>query len=241
MITVQPIRYTARQAEWHRLAQTLGLQPAFPPDPQWSEFDGRGILAIHHAAATEPVRTDFHLLTDCLDGVEARLTAAGFSFAAKQLDDIGRILFVTAASGATISVSGGARTADSGPLAAQPIWYQADLAEPRRILEAVGLRPRIASTSGGWIDFTADGGGLAALHWADEPRFEVSLEYTGDLDDLAERVSQAGFGASVIDEAYNRTLLVDSPDGDKLWINAAMDDLYGYTRLDDPSPDSAIG
>lgn len=234
MITVQPIRYTPHQSDWHRLAQELGLQSAFPPNEQWSEFDGRGILAIHHATAHDDHagRTDLHLLSDDLDGVEARLTSAGFDVKRKVLDDIGPMLTVTATSGARITVSGGARTADAGPLAVQPIWYQADLAEPRRILETIGLRPRIASDAGTWIDFTADGGGLAALHQGEVARVELSLDYAGDLDALAERLAQAGLNASVIDEAYNRTLLVDTPDGDRLWVNGASDDLYGYIRLD---------
>ncbi len=234
MITVQPIRYTPHQSDWHRLAQELGFQPAFPPNQQWSEFDGRGILAVHHAAPDDEHagRTGLHLLSDDLDGAEARLSSGGFSVDRTMLDDIGPMLTVTAASGATITISGGARTAAAGPLSVQPIWYQSDLAEPRRILETIGLRPRLASDAGTWIDFTADGGGLAALHQDDGVRIELSLEYTGDLDALAERLIRSGFTASVIDEAYNRTLLVDTPDGDRLWVNSTIGDLYGYTRLD---------
>lgn len=234
MITVQPIRYTPHHREWHRLAQELGFQPAFLPNPQWSEFDGRGILAIHHAAPDDghAGRTELHLLSDDLDGVEARLTGAGVGVERVLLDDIGPMLTVTAASGTKITISGGARMADTGPLAVQPIWYQTDLAEPHRILAAIGLRPRITSDAGTWIDFTADGGGLAALHQHAEGKTDLSLEYIGDLDALAESLSRAGFTASVIDEAYNRTLLVDTPDGDQLWVNGTIDDLYGYTRLD---------
>ena len=233
MITVQPIRYTPHQAAWHHLAETLGFRPAFPPDQQWSEFDGRGILAIHHASAGDDHagRSDLHLLSDDLDDLETRLTHASFAPTRTVLDDIGPMLTVTATSGATITISGGARLADTGALAVQPIWYQPDLSEPRRILEAIGLRPRIASDSGTWIDFTADGGGLAALHQHAEAKIDISLEYAADLDALAERLTGAGFTASIIDEAYNRTLLVDTPDGDQLWINQAMDDLYGYRRL----------
>ena len=233
MITVQPIRYTAHPDEWHRLAEALGFRPAFPPDPRWSEFDGRGILAIHHAGADDEHagRTGLHLLSDDLDAVEVRLAAAGFSVHRTVLDDIGPMLTGSAASGAKLTISGGARAADTGALAVQPIWYQSDLDEPRRFLETIGLRPHVASQSGTWISFTAEGGGLAALHHAEAVRFELSLEYTGDLDALAERLAAAGHPASVIDEAYNRTLLVDTPDGDQLWVNGTMDDLYGYTRL----------
>lgn len=234
MITVQPIRFTPHQNEWHRLAGLLGFRPAFPPDQQWSEFDGRGILAIHHASADDDHAgtTDLHLLTDDLDAVGARLATAGFDPSPSMLDDGRPMLRVTAASGARVTLSPGARAADSGPVAVQPIWYQPVLDEPRRILEAIGLRPRISSDTGTWIDFTADGGGLVALHQHEEVRIDLSLEYAGDLDTLAELLTQAGLSPSVVDEAYNRTLLVGTPDGDQLWVNGQMDDLYGYARLD---------
>lgn len=236
MITVESIRYTPHQAEWHRLAQLLGFTPAFPPNPQWSEFDGRGILAIHHATSEDAHAgtTDLHLLTDDLDGVTGRLLTEGFDLRHTRLDDGRPMVRVTAASGARITLSPGTRPVDTGSLAVQPIWYQPDLEEPRRILQTVGLQPRIASDTRTWIDFTADGGGLAALHQHSEVKIDLSLEYAGDLDALADRLCQAGFTASVIDEAYNRTLLVDTPDGDQLWVNGPMDDLYGYTRLDTP-------
>ncbi|MFT3888878.1 MAG: hypothetical protein QM713_12035 [Arachnia sp.] len=232
MITVQLIHYSSHTRQWHALAQALGLTPPFAPGDDWAEFDGRGVLAIHHADGDLVGRTDLHLLVDDLDATEARLRDAGLTVVRTTLDDVGPLLTVTAASGATISASGGARVADSGTVAVQPIWFQADLDEPRRILETLGLRARLASDSGGWVEFEADGGGSAALHAGDTPTIGLSLECTGDLDDLARRLTDAGFAATVVDEAYNRTLRVATPDGDELWINGAMDDLYGYTRLD---------
>lgn len=234
MITVQPIRYTRHPVQWHRLAQALGFAPAFPPEQMWSEFDAGGILAIHAMTPGDDAEAHdgFHLLADDLDGVEASITTAGFDVQRTLLDDIGPMLTVTATSGAQITISGGGRPTRSEALEVLPIWYQSDLAEPQRILEAIGLRPRIAADSGSWVDFTADQGGLAALHRAEHVRFELGLSFSGDLDALAERLTQAGFVASVVDEAYNRTLLVKTPDGDQLWVNGPRDDLYGYTRLD---------
>lgn len=233
MITVQPIRFTARPSAWHRLAEVLRLVPAFPPQPEWSEFDGDGILAIHHAGAgsADAGRTAVHLLSDDLDNIEFTLVTAGFEVERTVPEDIGPLLTVTASTGQTITVSGGARRAAGAALAMLPLWYADDLTEPRAILEVIGLRPRIASDAGTWIDFTADGGGLVALHHGTGGRVELSLEYRGDLDTLAERLTAAGFDASVTDEAYNRTLRSITPDGDELWINQVMDDLYGYTRI----------
>ncbi len=234
MITVQPIRYTSRPDDWHHFAQLLGFTAAFPPTPAWSEFDAAGVLAVHRTASGESDdgSTELHLLTDDLDGIEARVAASGFEVRRSTLADIGPMLTIIASTGARVTLSGGARTTASGSLAVQPIWYQSDLAEPRRLLETIGLRPHIASDTGNWVTLTGDGGGLAALHRDEPVRMELSLEYAGDLDALAERLSAAGVRASVIDEAYNRTLLATTPDGDELWVNGAMSDLYGYTRLD---------
>lgn len=233
MITVQPIRYTSRPAEWHHLAQALGLRPAFPPQADWSEFDGQGVLAIHRAEAggERDGLTEFHLLTDDLTGVRDRLSAAGVEVQIDVLDDIGELVTIRTPRSGAISVSGGARTTPSDGLAVMPICYATELSGPERVLEAIGLGPRIASNSGGWVDFTADGGGLAALHEGGSPGVELSFEHSGDLNDLSGRLAAAGYRPRLIDEAYARTLRVDSPDGDEVWINSVQDDLHGYTRL----------
>lgn len=122
-----------------------------------------------------------------------------------------------------------AGTAD-GELVVMPVWYPRDLDAADQFLRALGLQPRIASDSGNWRDFTG-GGGLVALHAAGEnPRTELSFEYTGDLDVLSERLEEAGFVSEIVDEAYNRTLLVTTPDGWNLWINEAQSDLHGFRR-----------
>lgn len=36
----------------------------------------------------------------------------------------------------------------------------------------------------------------------------------------------------MIDEAYNRTVLVTTPKGARLTVNGAQTDLHGYTRRD---------
>ncbi len=69
-----------------------------------------------------------------------------------------------------------------------PVWYVPELAEPARLLQVLGLGPRIASESGGWSDFTGGGGGLVGLHLDAEPRVKLALEHGGDQDELAERL-----------------------------------------------------
>lgn len=231
-VTISQILMTAETATWHRLAGALGLTPPYEPTPEWGEFEGDGILAIHHASEEHPPgRVDIHLTVDDLDAAERAVS--DFDVDRGTLGGIGELLTVRASSGIAITVSGEGRSARSGELAVLPIWVQADLDEPRRILEALGLRPRIASDRGGWVELVADGGGLVALHDGDEPGTTPSFFSSGDLDALATRVRTAGFDAIVIDESFGRTLRIPDPDGgDEVWINGVQDDLYGYRRTE---------
>ncbi|WOF23007.1 hypothetical protein N8K70_16675 [Microbacterium betulae] len=231
-VTIQQILFTAKTTEWHRLAGALGLTPPSEPTPEWAEFDGDGVLAIHHASGEHPAgQVDVHLLVDDLDAAER--AASGFDVSRGALDGVGEILTVRAASGIAVTVSAGGRVTRPGELAVLPIWFQPDLDEPHRILEALGLRPRIVSDRGGWVELVAGGGGLVALHHGDEPLIGLSFLAPGDLDALAARLRDAGFDPAVIDESYGRTVRVPDPDrGDEVWINGAQDDLYGYSRVE---------
>lgn len=138
---------------------------------------------------------------------------------------------LTAVSGAMDSGPTVARA--SGELVVMPVWYPRDVEAAHRFVRALGLQPRIVSDEGTWSDYTADGGGLVALHAGSAtPRTELSFEYRGDLGAFAERLEEAGFTAVLVDEAYNRTLLVSTPDGWQLWINEAQADLHGFHRAD---------
>lgn len=225
MTTVQQIVYTRDPGRWHALAEALGLVPPFPPEPGWSEFDGGGILAVHRDAEGHPNGTvDLHLLVDDLDGAERAL--AGHDVTRAAMDGVGDVLTVRAASGVTISVSAGARTT-AGDVLVQPIWFQDDIAEAQAILEAVGLRADIVADRGGWVEMRADGGGSVGVHAGPEPTIGLGFLARGDLDALAARLADAGFEASVVDEAYARTVRVAEP---AAWINGVQEDLYGYHR-----------
>ncbi len=233
MTTIQAIYYPHRTEEWHRFALDLGLAPAFEPSPEWGEVDGDGILAIHHADADSARvgTTDFHVLVENLDGVEVALRATDAAVSREELDDVGTVVTASSASGVAVSASAGARPTH-GDLRVQPIWSQDNADEAVRVLRALGLEERIRSDSGTWVDFEADTGGLAAFHTGMSGAMTLSFEYTGDLDALGKRLTDAGHETSIIDEAYNRTLLVRTPDDWTLWINGQMTDLYGYRRAE---------
>lgn len=230
--TVQQIVYTRGEPRWHALATALGLAAPFPVVAGWAEFDGGGVLAVHaetrdHADGT----CDLHLLVDDLDAAERAL--AGREVERVNLDGVGDLLVIRAASGVVISASAGMR-ATAGAVSVQPIWFQDDVEEAREILTALGLRADIAADRGGWVEMRAAGGGTVGVHSA-SARSEgsgagigLSFLAEGDLETLAERLTDAGFPASVVDESYARTIRIGDPD---VWINGAQDDLYGYHRV----------
>jgi hypothetical protein len=121
--------------------------------------------------------------------------------------------------------------------------FSNDVQAMRAFLETLGLRSRIESESGVWVDMVA-GRGMIALHDAarsdtgDEPgRTRLTFE-ADDIDELRERLVAAGFeDASIFDEAFGRVLTAEGPDGAGLWIDERPKDLYGY-KLHDAHPDT---
>ena len=231
MIRVRPIHHTAHPDEWRRLLEALGARLVIE-NGSWREYDtASGTIAVSAA----PDESVLGFTATDLDAVLHRAIEAGVEAARTDEGPAGAIR-VTAASGVSFLIDEtyrGPLDVPGGPAVLQ-IWYQSDAAEMRRVYTAMGLRPRIVSDDpGGWADYAAPGGGLAAQHPAADVRVDATaFEYAGDLDALAERVRRAGIEASIIDEAYNRTLLVDSPDGGKVWVNGVQEDLYGYHRAD---------
>ncbi|WP_156760515.1 hypothetical protein [Microbacterium karelineae] len=227
MTAIQQILYARDTSAWHAAAGALGLEAPYPPAPEWGEFHGRGSLAIHsetpgHLAGS----VDLHLLVDDLDAAERVL--APFGASRSTMAGVGEML--TVSHGVEITVSAGSAANRDGALAVQPIWFAPDVEAPRRILEALGLRPTIASDRGGWIELEADGGGLVGLHHGDEPRIGLSF-LAADLDGLVEHLRDAGYDAAVVDEAFGRSVRFPNPDGgDEVRINGPQDDLYGYHR-----------
>ncbi|MEU4193720.1 VOC family protein [Kribbella sp. NPDC026611] len=125
----------------------------------------------------------------------------------------------------------------------RPLRFTDDVAGMRVFLERLGLRARIESERGGWVDMVAGGGGMVALHDAASSSTggrpgQTNLSFEADkIDELKDRLQEIGFvDATVFDEAYGRVLSVTAPDGVVIWVDERSDDLYGY-KLHDASPD----
>ncbi len=233
MTAAQPIVYTSDPQWWRRLAATLGFTAVTDEDPVWNVVAAGGFWAVHAVEQGDPKdgTTELHYLVDDLDAAARSLGGAGASIERVTLDDVGPMVLATAESAVTLSVTEDAGQAEGNP-SVLPIWYQDDLSQPSAILESLGLRRRVWSDAQTWIDFAAPGGGLTALHQGDRARVEFSLEYPGDLDELRTKLAESGFDSDIVDEAYNRTLLVAVPGRDALWINGVQTDLYGYQRAE---------
>ncbi|NIK60321.1 VOC family protein [Kribbella shirazensis] len=124
----------------------------------------------------------------------------------------------------------------------RPLRFTADVEAMRAFLETLGLRSRIESERGGWVDMVT-GDGMVALHDAASSSTggqpgQTSLSFEADkLDEVKDRLEQAGFtDATVFDEAYGRVLSVTGPDDVVIWIDERTEDLYGY-KLHDANPD----
>jgi PAS domain-containing protein len=124
----------------------------------------------------------------------------------------------------------------------RPLRFTADVEGMRAFLETLGLRSRIESERGGWVDMLT-GRGMVALHDAASSSTggqpgQTNLSFEADkIDELRDRLEQVGFvDATVFDEAYGRVLSVTGPDGVVIWVDERADDLYGY-KVHDARPD----
>ncbi|WP_144796532.1 hypothetical protein [Microbacterium paludicola] len=228
MTVVQQILYTTEPERWWTLAEALGFVAPFEPTAEWAEFHADGVLAVHGVTEQHPAGTvDIHLIVPELDAAASALD--GFATQRLVMDGVGEMLLVRPASGIAVSVSEGAVQRGIGDIAVQPIWFQPELDEPRAILAALRFRAGVAADRGGWVEMLCDGGSIG-LHEG-EARIGLSFEARGDLDALAARLRDAGFAASVVDEAFARTIRLPDPDGGaEIWINGVQDDLHGYHR-----------
>lgn len=233
MTTVRTLIYTSEAEGWHALLRDLGFAEHESDGGDWRVVASDGLVAVHAVPAGDPLdgSTELQVLVHDLDQTVERITALGLTVDRTILDDgVTPLVRVTTDDGLPVSVLPGSVEA-AGDVVVLPIWYRRSQGAGRALLKALGLRPRLSSDSGHWLDFAADGGGRAALHEGDSPAIELSLE-VADPDALAATLLERGRPAAVVDEAYNRTLLVATPDRGDLWVNGPIDDLYGYRRLD---------
>ena len=195
---------------------------------EWAEFHADGVLAVHCATAEHrPGTIDIHLLVEDLDAAASALSS--FALERQSMEGVGEMLVARASSGIAISVSEGAAQGGVGDIAVQPIWFQADLAEPRAILEALGLRGGIASDRGGWVEMLGDGGsvGLPRVRPGSGCPSRRAAIWMRSLPGCRMPGSRH---PSSMKLSRGRSCIPDPDGGDEIWINSVQDDLHGYHR-----------
>lgn len=244
--TVLPTQFTSDLRTWDAFYQQLGLTPTS------SSVDPRHILAadsgalmlaeVEPGSALDGVRLvelavpDLDAYRDALQTAGVRTTTVQLAHQPAVAVDLpqGRI------HARELDLQQGTDDVDPAGLSIGALLYgPADqMAAGAALLGQHGLHARIASDSGGWSDLV--GQGLFAFHRGtlqtvegeapEQPVVEVFGE-TGDLDQLVAGLEEHRVEASLIDEAFGRSLRVSQPDGSQLQINETQQDLYGFHRV----------
>ena len=233
MLRVRPVHYTSRTESWNQFLTALGMvqteddggrqvfdsasgRLVLHPEPAGSGQDGRTVLAVEVGDVAEFARrTNLSAQED--GSLEDSAAAGGAAPAELVTGGLGEDCRISAPDGFTFMASKAdhfAQCADADPaLAVVGVWYTADPDAAARTLLHVGARPRPVPDNDETADFTAKNGGVLLVRPASGPsRSGLGFEYGGALEPLRERLTAAGFSASLTEEAFGSTLHVANPD-----------------------------
>lgn len=234
--TPRPIRFTGDTPGWQRILETLG-GTLISEHPGWLVYQlGGGRVALHSASAEQPPGRTVLAVEDPTPLRQAVDAAAARGVPVTLEDsDHGPAGHVRPTDGTFLWLDqptpGDAR-ATRPELSTMQIWYGPDTGLIRGVLEGMGAQPRLVGDDGVWTDLSYPGGGLAAVHAAEETGTELAFKWAGDVEDAQALLEEAGVECLLIDETYSRTLQVADPDGgERVWINERQTDLYGYTDV----------
>ncbi len=230
--SVRPVRFSSNPAGWQQLIAAVGGRQ-LRSHPSWNVFAlSSGRLAVHEVTADDARHGTSRLVIETPSPADL-LNDLGSLLPAKLVDYAhGRQLEITGPDGAVLLVDEPATSGDAtgGGPRVMPVWMTPEVDGAINALLTLGLRGRNKSDSGRWADFTADGGGLVAVHHG-AVEFVLSFE-DDDVTDLAGRLEAAGIECRLIDESFGLTLRLPDPDGGhEIWINETQKDLYGYHAL----------
>lgn len=223
MLRVRPLHFTSKMDQWKRLLTAMGMVPT-ESSPGWQVFDaGSGRLGLHEVAegSAQDGITVFAVEVGELAEFARRTNLAaeetGSAPAELVTADHGEACMITAPDGFSFladKAAHGAQCADADPaLAVVGVWLTEDPAAAARTLRYIGARPRPVPDNDETADFTAKNGGVLLVRPASgQSRSGLGFEYDGGLEPLRERLAGAGFGASITEEDFARTLHIGNPD-----------------------------
>jgi len=239
-LVVRPVVFTTAPHAWLAITTALGGR-SLVDDSDWHVVAlASGRLAVHTVPTGDPLDGAQVLGFEHAD-LDTVAAAVGVPV---DTDDDGPGVTVTGSDGLRFRVDRATPDAfadDGAPgerTSVLPLWYSPDVPAAAATLERLGLRRRIASDVGTWVDLVAPGGGLVAAHGAARASVQISFEHP-DVHVLRDRLEAAGIAATVVDENYGFSLRIPNPDagiapavppGTEIWVNQTQTDLYGYTR-----------
>jgi hypothetical protein len=247
-IVVRPVRFTAHLAEMQRFLELIGLRPWILTDRGgWSDMScGAGRLALHDAASSafghQPAQTTLAFEADDITMLAKQLTSAGVPDVTVYDESYGRVLTCVDPEGATIAVDEKATDLYGYQLRAEPGAPESLRVMPVRFtdpagpyggfLQALGLRPA-GEVNPYYVNFLAAQGaqGLVGLHRVFDdlpivadgrsPAVQLCFESGEPLEDIAARLTGAGFDPAIVTEEFGRLLSVTDPDGQPVQVHAA--------------------
>jgi len=246
-IVVRPVRFTSHLPEMQHFLELLGLRPWIVADGGgWRDLAcGGGRVALHDAATSDtgglPGQTTLAFEAADVTELANRLTAAGVPGVTVSDEAYGRVLTCQDPDGATVAID--ERVSDlygyqfrgeqgaSKSLRVMPVRF-ADPAGPYgAFLQALGLRPA-GEINPYYVNFLADGGaqGQVGLHhvFSDElpivrgehsPAVQLTFQSAEPLEQIADRLSAAGFEPGILVEDFGSLLHVGDPDGQEVQVH----------------------
>ncbi len=247
-IVVRPVRFTADVSAMQSFLELIGLRPWIVTDRGgWSDMAcGGGRVALHDAASSTSGapsgQTTLSFVADDLTQLAKQLIAADVAGVTVYDEAYGRVLTCLDPDGATIAVDeppadlyGSQLRAEPGApelLRVMPVRF-ADPAGPYAgFLQSLGLRPA-GEINPYYVNFLADGGtrGQVGLHHVFSDKLPVvpggggavvqlTFESGEPLEQIAARLSGAGFEPRIITEDFGSLLSVIDPDGQEVQVHS---------------------
>jgi catechol 2,3-dioxygenase-like lactoylglutathione lyase family enzyme len=122
-----------------------------------------------------------------------------------------------------------------------PIRYVSDVEASRRFYAGLGLVLDDQASFDVWAELRADAGALG-LHDAESSQgrtpttVELGLATTEKLEDIARKLSDAGYSCELVDENFGRSIRVVDPDGVTVQIQEVDIDLAKRSRTGTDGP-----
>ncbi|MDR6986425.1 hypothetical protein J2Y66_000895 [Paenarthrobacter nitroguajacolicus] len=217
MLRSRPTHYTSHPEQWAALLQALGLVKTVD-DGGWCEYDaGSGRLAVGHVDHGHPLdgSTIFGVEVGDLKefarrteeaGTQAEIHEGPAGSTVRISAEDGFEFFAFPAGRAPDGTWATASEADPG-LAVVASWFSPFLGLAANDLRNIGARPRTEDDESATFT-TKNGGILQVIHGADVSNGELSFEYDGDVEPLADRLAAAKVEARISDDV----LYVANPD-----------------------------